>query len=213
MSKEFKCDRDGCDNMIADGDGRYIGSTRVCPDCEVREITMVDVFAEALMNSVRAEIESDIGRYGRCRCWTDLHDVCDANEFLIEVCEKIGEPFTNSDWVGSDAARAVEGYAVKFVNQHVFTPDYALRANLEIVRGYIADTFPNSHEWAGCSHIEFGDIRLMVDVEYDKMIRVGVYKIDDSGTVVENPHIWMEFGADADADQIIGIIDALTDLP
>lgn len=210
-SKEFECDWDGCENIVVEGDDRYIGDKRVCPSCESDEITIVDVFAEALSGVVRDAINADVQRYGKCRSFADLHDVCDANEFIIEVCETLGAPFTNSDWVGSEPEVAVVNYAVAFVNKHVFTRAWQFDATYRIVRDHIFDLFPNAWDHAGIVYIEWGDTIFMFDREMET-IRLGAYQLVD-GEYSEEPHIWLEFRDPATVEQIIGIIDALTDLP
>lgn len=46
---------------------------------------LVTAYAATLVDLVRLEQQREPERYGRCRSWEDLHDVCDANEFLIEA--------------------------------------------------------------------------------------------------------------------------------
>lgn len=57
----------------------------------------VQTYAEELVRLVNEDRESEPGRFGACRSWTDLHDVCDANEYLIDADEKFGLEFGSDD--------------------------------------------------------------------------------------------------------------------
>ena len=51
---------------------------------------IVDNYANQLCRLVSEALSSEPGRYKGCKTFQDLHDVCDANEFLIEVDELLG---------------------------------------------------------------------------------------------------------------------------
>jgi len=51
-----------------------------------------EALADWLAEAIRTEWLLEPDRYGLCATWSDLHDVCDANEFLIEAAEAAGLP-------------------------------------------------------------------------------------------------------------------------
>jgi len=171
-------------------------------------MSKVEQYADALVRMVRAEVNADLSRYGQCRSWGDLHDVCDANTFLIDVGEKFGSPETAHDSADAQYMLAV---ALDRVDAEVFDSDFVLRATEFLVRADISQTFPNSYEHAGCTHIEWDGFHMMLDID-DGAIRLGVYAVV-GGEVSEAPYIWIEFRDGATSEQIIGIIDTLTDMP
>jgi len=81
---------------------------------------MSDMYADELVRQVRAEVTADPERYGRCRSWTDLHDVCDANEFLICVGDTFGYPVGDPEWFLSPEGQRIEHDAIGRVNAEVF---------------------------------------------------------------------------------------------
>lgn len=52
--------------------------------------TLVHKYATVLETLVRADIAADPARFGTARSWQDLHDVCDANDYLEEADRIIG---------------------------------------------------------------------------------------------------------------------------
>jgi hypothetical protein len=165
-------------------------------------------YADALVSMVRAEVNADLSRYGLCRSWGDLHDVCDANTFLIDVGEKFGSPETAHD---SAESQYMVAHALDRVDAEVFDRDFVLSATEHLVRDYISQTFRNVYIHAGCTHIECGGFHMMLDID-DGAIRLGMYTVV-GGEVSEAPYIWVEFRDGATSEQIIGTLDALTDLP
>lgn len=73
------CDRrpHSADHLHAENSGEPTGPTP-------------EVYAAYLEQLVRADIEHDPQRYGAARSFQDLHDVCDANEYLIETDDHFG---------------------------------------------------------------------------------------------------------------------------
>ena len=171
-------------------------------------MSKAEQYADALVRKVRAEVNADLSRYGNCRSWEDLHDVCDANTFLIEVGEKFGSPETEHDSADAQYMLAV---ALDRVDAEVFDSDFVLDATEFLVRADISVNFPNAYEHAGCTHIECDGFHIMLDID-DGKIRLGVYTVV-GGEVSDDPYIWIEFRDGATSEQIIGILDALTDMP
>jgi len=171
-------------------------------------MSKAEQYADALVSKVRTEVNADLSRYAQCRSWDDLHDVCDANTFLIEVGEKFGSPESDYD---SPESQYMVAYALDMVDATVFDSDFVLSATERLVRDYISQMFPNAHEHAGCTHIEWDGFHMMLDID-DGAIRLGVYTVVGN-EVSEAPYIWIEFRDGATSEQIIGILDALTDLP
>lgn len=52
--------------------------------------TYIGRYADTLERIVREEMSWDPERYENVRTWTDLHDVCDANEFLQITDDALG---------------------------------------------------------------------------------------------------------------------------
>ena len=52
--------------------------------------TVVHKYGLILEQLVRDDIAADPARFGAARSWTDLHDVCDANDYLEEADRIIG---------------------------------------------------------------------------------------------------------------------------
>jgi len=165
------------------------------------KMSKAEQHADALVSMVRAEVNADLSRYGLCRSWEDLHDVCDANTFLIDVGDKFGYPETEYDFA----------HALDRVDDEVFDRDFVMRATEHLVRDYISKMFRNAYEHAGCTHIEWDGFHIMLDID-DGAIRLGVYTVV-AGEVSEAPYIWIEFRDGATSEQIIGTLDALTDMP
>lgn len=55
-----------------------------------------------LWRLVREAIHAEPARYAGCTTFDDLHDVCDANEFLIEVDELLGHEYDPTEPDGFD---------------------------------------------------------------------------------------------------------------
>lgn len=79
-------------------------------------------YAEELVRLVRIDLALDPKRFGNARSWTDLHDVCDANEYLIDADEKFGERLLHA--FGRDALTANE--ATEFCNAAIAIAEKAL---------------------------------------------------------------------------------------
>lgn len=171
-------------------------------------MSKAEQYADALVSMVRAEVNADLSRYGNCRSWGDLNDACDANTFLIEVGERFGSPESDYD---SPESQYMVAYAIDMVDATVFDSDFVLDATEHLVRDYINQTFRNVYIHAGCTHIECGGFHMMLDID-DGAIRLGVYTVV-GGEVSETPYIWIEFRDGATSEQIIGTLDALTDMP
>ena len=73
-----------------------------------RSISSVEL-ADVLANMVTADIQADAERFGNVTTWTDLHGVCDANEYLIEATEHF---FGGQTWEYDEAVLAWENDAV-----------------------------------------------------------------------------------------------------
>lgn len=180
-------------------------------------MSQAEQYIDALVRKVSREVSADLSRYGQCRSFRDLYDVCDADTFLIEVGEKFGYPVSDPDWVLGEG-EGIERDAIARVDAEVFDSHFALDATEHLVTEYVVRSFGNVTVHAGCVHLPWNDMLLMVDSEGDK-IRVGAYKWihddDDDGMCepCEAPFIWAEFGHEATAGQVIGFIDMLTDLP
>ena len=41
------------------------------------------IYADALVEIVTDALEAEPDRFASCASWSDLHDVCDANDFLV----------------------------------------------------------------------------------------------------------------------------------
>jgi hypothetical protein len=173
-------------------------------------MSKAEQYADALVRKVRAEVNADLSRYGQCRSFRDLYDVCDADTFLVEIGEKFGYPVSDPDWVLGEG-EGIERDGIARVDAEVFDSEFVLGATERLVRDYISQTFPNAHEHAGCTHIEWDGFHMMFDND-DGALRLGVYTVV-GGEVSEAPYIWVEFRDGATSEQIICIIDALTDLP
>lgn len=179
-------------------------------------MSQAEQYVDALVRKVRREVASDLSRYGQCRSFKDLYDVCDADTFLIEIGEKFGYPVSDPDWVLSEGER-IERDAIACVDAEVFDSAFVLDATEHLVTESVVRSFTDVTVHAGCVHLPWRDMLLMVDSD-DGKIRVGAYKWihdDDDGMCEpsDSPFIWAEFGHEATAGQIIGFIDMLTDLP
>ena len=60
-------------------------------------VPSVEEYAEELVRLVRIDVEPIHERFGNARSWTDLHDVCDANEYLIDADEFIRHRVRHSE--------------------------------------------------------------------------------------------------------------------
>jgi hypothetical protein len=47
-------------------------------------------YAAHLRSAVRENYLNEPERYGSCETWTDLHDVCDANDYLQDADDALG---------------------------------------------------------------------------------------------------------------------------
>lgn len=62
-----------------------------------------DRFGDALVREVWWATANEPARFARCREWRDLHDVCDANEFLLDAADAANVDLAE---VGSDVVAA-----------------------------------------------------------------------------------------------------------
>lgn len=67
-------------------------------------------YAEHLVRLVRLDLAAEPERFGKARSWTDLHEVCDANEYLIDADEAFGLP---EDGFGSEERLALMNEATR----------------------------------------------------------------------------------------------------
>ena len=79
-------------------------------------MTTVEALTDHMVEAVRFDFESEPDRYAEVRSWTDLHDVCDANEYVIEACEA----FDVSLNVLDDAAMAIINEATDRAEARLF---------------------------------------------------------------------------------------------
>lgn len=81
-----------------------------------------DQYAARLEEIVRADLAAEPARYGGVATWVELHDVCDANEFILECDESFGYHFPSQleapeEW---DTYVAVVNAAIAVVEKRVF---------------------------------------------------------------------------------------------
>jgi hypothetical protein len=69
----------------------------------------VTAYADVLVGLIRADLAAEPERFGRVRSFTDLHDVCDANEYLIEADRITGNADPFGGVTVDDAALAAYG--------------------------------------------------------------------------------------------------------
>ena len=70
-------------------------------------------YAAHLRSAVREDYLNEPERYGSCKTWTDLHDVCDANEYLNDADELFGIDFPDIN-----DEKAYDSY-VEFTNEAI----------------------------------------------------------------------------------------------
>jgi hypothetical protein len=83
---------------------------------EVREVTQqckLCSYAAHLRSAVQADYLAQPCRYGSCETWVDLHDVCDANDYLETTDELLGIDFPDIN-----DEKAWESY-LAFVNEAI----------------------------------------------------------------------------------------------
>ena len=71
------------------------------------------IYAAHLRSALRTAYLAEPERYGSCKTWTDLHDVCDANDYLNNADELFGIDFPDID-----DEKAWESY-LAFVNEAI----------------------------------------------------------------------------------------------
>ena len=70
-------------------------------------------YAAQLRSAVREDYLNEPERFGSCNTWTDLHDVCDANDYLQDADEVFGIAFPDMT-----DEQAMDSY-VGFVNESI----------------------------------------------------------------------------------------------
>lgn len=76
-----------------------------------------EALADWLAEAIRTEWLLEPDRYRFCATWSELHDVCDANEFLIEAAEAAGlEPAPGFDNPAEVWQREMEHAAIDLLN-------------------------------------------------------------------------------------------------
>lgn len=68
-------------------------------------------YAAHLVEQVRLALTEEPARFAAARTWADLHDVCDANDFLQEADEHFGLPCNPADEDWCEMANAAMGIA------------------------------------------------------------------------------------------------------
>lgn len=72
-------------------------------------------YADELVRLVALDRTEHPNVYRAVRNWTDLHGVCDANEYLIEADENLG-----ADWDGSDESNRFRNDAIELAERDLF---------------------------------------------------------------------------------------------
>ena len=62
-------------------------------------VPTVEQYAEKLVLLVEHDRAEFVPQYDKARSWQDLHDVCDANEYLIAADEKFGLEFGSEEHI------------------------------------------------------------------------------------------------------------------
>ncbi len=121
------------ERIKTDGKWGWVGT---CTRCEATDMPLVDVYgpseqvgvvelrevtqqcklcsyAAHLRSAVQADYLAQPCRYGSCETWVDLHDVCDANDYLETTDELLGIDFPDIN-----DEKAWESY-LAFVNEAI----------------------------------------------------------------------------------------------
>lgn len=69
---------------------------------------LADELAKALVRLVTVDRNLEPARYAEAASWSDLHDACDANEYLIEACDELGYDLPYDDEGFALVATAIE---------------------------------------------------------------------------------------------------------
>jgi len=85
-------------------------------------------YAAQLRSAVREDYLNAPERYGSCKTWTDLHDVCDANDYLQDADEIFGIEFPDMT-----DEQAMDSY-VGFVNEAIALVEADWPITLETLR-------------------------------------------------------------------------------